>query len=181
LVKPNFNHHFLCRRAEHAIYINISQNYLKLVLDVFKVKRRKLFFSSIAFIVCAVLIGSTVTALTFLSSPKATVDQQCSLPEGCISADEAIQIATPYINQYANENNRTIIDVKATFNFVPDFACERSDNSSALYPIWGVEASFEKITYNSWPPSGNYYFIGYSVTIWADTAQIQSHGVQGFF
>lgn len=78
-----------------------------------------------------------------------------------ITEEEALAMATPLIEQYASENNRTITSIKATFNpSMKDLEGSRGGLSTpevlnlnlsvaqaqtkfSSYPVWTVEASFE--------------------------------------
>jgi hypothetical protein len=126
------------------------------VFALFKVKRKKLFFSLIAVVVCAVLVGSAMAALTFMSSssPKTTIEMQTPLPDGCLTAEQAIQTAKNYTNQYATQNNRTITEIKAVFgnstHHNPDYWPSDSEiNSTAngldgVFLVWNVTVTFKE-------------------------------------
>jgi hypothetical protein len=148
-----------------------------------KVRSRKLLFNLIAIVLCVIFVCSTVTALTALSTSsensKITVNQSDILPEGYISAEQAIQIATPYINQYTIENNRSVNSIKATFYSSSPEATDRGG--------WAIEAAFESIPCSGFPtgnfvngyPAEQYWIHGYTVCVWADTGEIRSLSIIG--
>jgi hypothetical protein len=167
------------------------------VCGLFKVKRKKLFFSIVAVIVCAVLLGGTVATLNFMSaadassSPKTIVELQTPLPKDCITAQQAIQTAKNYTNQYAKENNRTITEIKAVFGnslytYYEDIAPSKSDNSTTdqfgrpLYYVWNVTALFQEIAPENTSVDGQSalecYTSGYLVSIWGYSGQLKSQG-----
>jgi hypothetical protein len=175
-----------------------------------EVRSRKLLFSLIAIVICVIFVCGTVTALTALSTspenpkimessistptptpspkimenPQITVNQQGALPGGCISSDQALQIALPYINQYVAERNLTIKGIEAKFNEAyKDAFHEKTgqslsypDDYAPSYPVWFVLVSFD-----STPEKGSFLsygyggIIGYSVGIWADNSQVFCH------
>jgi hypothetical protein len=160
------------------------------------VKRKKLFFSLIAVIICAVLVGGAVAALTFMSlpsisSPKTTVELQIPLPKDCITAQQAIQIAKNYTNQYAKENNRTIVDIKAVFGYSSicyiywnhfDCSPSKSDipNENKTYCVWNVTAAFQETAPKSFVSDGQpvleYTVPSFLVSIYGYSGQIKSQG-----
>jgi hypothetical protein len=170
------------------------------VFDLFKVKRKKLFFSLIAVAICAVLVGGTMTALTFSSTPKTTIELQTPLPQGCISADQAIQIAKNYTNQYARENNRTIAEIKAVFGYssIRDTFFDQFDsyplesdypkengtysvwNATGPFCLWNVTATFQETTHNNVISDGQpvlqYSVPSYLVSVYGYSGQIKSQG-----
>jgi hypothetical protein len=116
-----------------------------------------------------------------------------------MTQQEALATATPIIEQYASENNRTITSIKANFNpKLQDITGTREENSitknhsaftpdqyisSPSYPAWMIEATFEPLHYtgpNGTLPDGiQYYTYGYFVNIWAENKQIFDHGANG--
>ena len=85
-----------------------------------------------------------------------------------ISVDQAIEIALPFAQMYAQENNRVITTkVSVDAGYV---------NSR---PGWQVDIFFEPIAYDK--HSVQYYIYGYAVLIWGDTGEIRHHGEQGSY
>ncbi len=93
-----------------------------------------------------------------------------------ISEEEALKLAMPYIQSYASENNRTIASVNATFYTQIRDRNGLRGNTSESYPEWWVLADFVRV--EDWN-NPEHWIIGYSVLIWADTAEIYSAHVQG--
>ncbi|MCW4047876.1 MAG: hypothetical protein NWE99_10035 [Candidatus Bathyarchaeota archaeon] len=86
-----------------------------------------------------------------------------------ISEEQAINIAMPYINAYATQNNRQIRTVKAIFAYTNDFNGNKGD-CFLIYPIWAVSAEFD----------GSINGVsGYCVSIWGDSGQVEGDGAQG--
>jgi hypothetical protein len=181
-----------------------------LVAVVFR--RRKLLFGLIALALSIIFVCSAVVALSYLtassslsasplpsassvsspipsptSSPSSydiVVNQPVTLPNGCISSSQAMQIAKPYIDQYVTENNRTITGIEIRFNEAyKDAFHERTsqplhdpDSNAPSYPVWFVLISFD-----STPEKGSFLsygyegIIGYEVGIWADNSQVFCH------
>ncbi len=93
-----------------------------------------------------------------------------------IPEEEALKLAMSYIQSYASENNRTIASVNATFyNQIRAWNSLRG-NTSESYPEWSVLADFVRV--DDWN-NPEHWIVGYSVLIWADTAEIYSAHVQG--
>ncbi len=93
-----------------------------------------------------------------------------------LSEEEALNLAMPYIQAYASENNRTIASLNATFYAqIRDLGGLRG-NVSQFYPAWWVVADFVRVDDIKNP---EHWIIGYSVSIWADTAEVYSAHVQG--
>jgi cytoskeletal protein RodZ len=93
-----------------------------------------------------------------------------------ITEEQAIQIAMPTIEQYANEHNRTITTVKATF--YPNFKTGSwpSVSLSVSFPAWLVEASYARAPEDS---GEQYWIFGYQVIVQAETGQIYSSNAAG--
>jgi hypothetical protein len=85
-----------------------------------------------------------------------------------ISKEQAIQIATPYINAYTMQNNREIETINATLGYTTDFNGSRGD-SYLIYPQWEISAIFE---------GSNSDVYGYNVLVWADNGQVRHEGAQ---
>jgi flagellar basal body-associated protein FliL len=177
-----------------------------------KVKRRKVFFAIIASIIIIVLIAGTVVALTFMSNPTdnpqatetpnqtptaspqpttpttstITINQPDTLPQGYISASQALEIAKPYYLNYTQKYNRTITEIKITYfdsKIISDWGWEEY---SGNYSGWAVEAFFhmDQLIIPPWPATppptndpkaANYWDISYYVVLRADNGQIVTH------
>ena len=86
-----------------------------------------------------------------------------------ITEEEALALAMPLIEQYAQDNNRSISGVKAIFKQnVADLEGIRTGSA------WFVGAYFDQVSLTMDNGKGNpgYWIHGYSVCIWADTSQI---------
>ncbi len=104
-----------------------------------------------------------------------------------ITEEEALKIAMPLIEQYANENNRTIITVNASF-YPSSRDLSGSRGGSSLEdlgkenvtwlssPCWQIDARFDPVKYED--DHEQYYTTGYCVLIWADNGEIRSGGPQ---
>lgn len=80
-----------------------------------------------------------------------------------LTKEEAMQIATPALEQYAKEHNRTITGIYASFN--------------ATAPAWHVSASFARIELDltdSSEDAHQYWILGYQAYVKADTGEILS-------
>ncbi|MDR2204520.1 MAG: hypothetical protein LBE76_09580 [Nitrososphaerota archaeon] len=85
-----------------------------------------------------------------------------------IPVDQAFEIALPFAQAYAQENNRTITtNVSVYAGYV---------NSR---PSLQIDIYFEPIAYDQ--HSVQYYIHSYAVTIWGDTGEIRHHGEQGYY
>ena len=89
-----------------------------------------------------------------------------------VSETEAINAAMPYIESYAEENNRRIGPVEATFAYSVDITALRGD-PHLIYPIWSVFGYFES--------SHEDHIVAYGVMLWADTGEVYHQGAQGYF
>jgi hypothetical protein len=104
---------------------------------------------------------------------------------------EALELAVPLIEKYANENGRTITEVKATFNSDlrdlmgfrggPSLGelLENPNLQAQSYPKWLIIAAFAKLDIEYNPQSGGeassnpqYWIDGFEVSIWADTGEV---------
>jgi hypothetical protein len=90
-----------------------------------------------------------------------------------LSEQDAIALARSFIDEYAMANSQTVKTIKTELAYVKDYYNERG-YSHLAYPKWSVEAIFN--TSNTKSAHGVY---GYSVLIWADSGEIESHGAQG--
>lgn len=89
-----------------------------------------------------------------------------------VSKDQAIAIAQPSFNAFAQQNQLQIVGTNTTFTYGLDGNGQRGD-TLALHPQWDIEAY-----YNG---SGEYNASSYSVTVWADNGEIAVSGPDGFF
>jgi hypothetical protein len=131
--------------------------------------RRKVFSR---FLVILIMLGIYfIVVFLFLNYPPVYTHQPDTVPEGCISSDQAYSIAIPYIKEYAQETNRVIVRIDVSFsNDYPDADGLRGE-PFLRYPMWEVSAYF--------PTLEEYGVFGYSVFIWADTGQLFNKGAQG--
>ena len=172
---------------------------------VSKVKSRKVLFAIIASVMIIVLIAGVAVALTSKpnpadnpqatetpnptptaspqpttpATPTITINQQDTLPQGYITASQALEIAKPYYTQYAQEHNRTITAIRISYFDSTELANEWLHYS---YSFWAVETSFhldEWISSSSSPSlpplndtTHNYWDYLYHVSIRADTGQV---------
>ena len=89
-----------------------------------------------------------------------------------VSETEAINAAMPYIESYAEENNRRIGPVEATLAYSVDITALRGD-PHLIYPIWSVFGYFES--------SHEDHIVAYGVMLWADTGEVYHQEPQGYF
>lgn len=87
-----------------------------------------------------------------------------------LTEKDALELSTPLINVYAEENGRTVESIEAEFTYVADYYSNRGDNY-LVYPQWTVSATFDNTSKEN--------IDGYSVLIWGDSGEIHSHGAQG--
>jgi hypothetical protein len=97
------------------------------------------------------------------------------------TAEEAVTIAMPLVEQYANENNRTITTVEATFSDSshPHRLLGEIENDTIHRPHWEVEIEFKLL--NDIDTGVQYWIHGYYVEVWADTGEIRHHNEQGHY
>lgn len=88
------------------------------------------------------------------------------------SKEEAIDIATPYFQEYASEHGQSIKKVNATFEFISDISSSRGDIFK-VYPHWNIFATFDK--------RNEECVYGYAVMIWADNGQVYHHDPQASY
>ena len=140
--------------------------------------RRKVFSR---FLVILIMLGIYFfVVFLFLNYPPVYTQQPDTLPEGCISSEQAYSIAIPYIREYAQENNRLILRIDVSFWNNYSDAYGRRGDPFQCYPVWEVSASFTKDIFSPHSFEGFPYGVyGYSVFIWADTGQLFSKGAQG--
>jgi len=131
--------------------------------------RRKVFSR---LLVILILLGIYfIVVFLFLNYPPLYTHQPDTLPEGCISSDQAYSIAIPYIKEYAQKSNNVIMRIDVSFsNNYSDYSGERGE-LWLVYPMWEVTAFFLN--------REEYGVVGYSVLIWADTGQLHHKGAQG--
>jgi hypothetical protein len=127
------------------------------------VKNKKLLLSVLTLIII-LGIASGFTLYYFFATPTVHVDQPDTLPAGCISSDEAIEIALPYITQHANENNFKISEIYVAFHNATIDTLHTRSNSTMAYPEWTVTAEFlYQQSTEDW-----------EVSVWADTGAVAS-------
>jgi hypothetical protein len=132
-------------------------------------------------VIFAEIIVIALSIYLFFNPPVYYTHQPDTLPEGCISSNQAYSIAIPHIREYAQEHNRIILGIDMSFwNSSKDLSGQRGD-PSLRYPSWEVSAYFAKDyrnphSYDGYP-SGVF---GYSVLIWADTGQLRYKSAMGF-
>ncbi len=106
-----------------------------------------------------------------------------------LTEDEALKIAMPIINEYATENNRTIISINAAF-YANVTDLEGSRGGPSLYNLTQQNISASELkniqwsSYPEWAISAQFqgvkdYIHGYIVLIWADNGEIRSASPQG--
>lgn len=88
-----------------------------------------------------------------------------------VSKEQAIEITLAKAEKAIKEIGAKIATVNASFSYALDKDGSRG-NKTLVYPIWGVEIMFDK-----WYKS----CCGYAASIWADTGEIRSAGLQGAF
>ena len=143
-----------------------------------KAKPRLYVFVAIALALSSVLAIAVFTVFsTTTPQLRSEFDMPQTLADTTITKEEAIDIAMPHIEAYANENNRIIESVNVTFwSNVKDIWVSRGDRSS-MYPEWAVNATFNISEADKNRPQ----ITGYCVLIWADNGEIRSEGPQGFY
>jgi hypothetical protein len=141
------------------------------------------------------------TTATVGSTPTSAIKTK----ENCTSLthQQAIDMAMPLIEQYAEEHNRTIINVTATLALSADdgdrggptfeevFALDlppgQKHDQYWYFPAWTVRATFDsRFNNDNWTDESGlthkdtqYWIVGYTVTIWADTEHIKSANEEG--
>jgi hypothetical protein len=126
-----------------------------------KVKNKKILLAAVT-LITVLGVASGFLLYYFFATPTVYVDQPSMLPSGCISADEAVEIAMPHINQVADENHFKIANIYVAFhNSTLDVLHTRS-NSTNAYPEWTITAEFlfQQST-EDW-----------EVSVWADNGQV---------
>lgn len=88
-----------------------------------------------------------------------------------VSEDQALAIAEPYIEAYAQQSGQQVTGINATFSYKTDIEEHRGD-IFAVYPQWDVEAWYDK--------PDEYDVTGYGVIMWADNGAIYKQGPNGF-
>jgi len=89
-----------------------------------------------------------------------------------ISENQAIAIAEPYFEAFAQQNQQNVTAIDTTFSYSSDQGGQRGDNF-ALYPMWTIDAQYDKI--------GEYNASSYTVQVWADNGAIFNQGPDAFF
>lgn len=106
-------------------------------------------------------------------SPVANNQESTKTPADLFSTtDDAITIAMPIVEQYAEENNRTITTmVEASLSNYVDSR-----------PSWQIDIKFDAIQRGEEHLKDVQYWIdAYQVSVWADTGEIKSHNVRGWY
>ena len=99
-------------------------------------------------------------SLCLAFSPVANNQESTKTPADLVSTtDDAITIAMPIVEQYAEENNRTITTAEATFR-------------NSTQPYWLVEVGLEVMETKAYHDRSG----AYEVSIRADTGTVQHHG-----
>jgi flagellar basal body-associated protein FliL len=115
-------------------------------------------FSVIVIIVLCIVLGLTI----FLSNQTSNMLSDCVVS----TKEQAVEIALPFAQVYAQENNRIITVV----------ACNVVYFDSR--PSWTVGVTFKVVEKANNALIGQYYVFGYTVSIWADTGEIQQNEAQ---
>jgi hypothetical protein len=90
-----------------------------------------------------------------------------------ISEQQAIEIARPYIDAYAQKHRQQVKKINVSLDFVGDFDGARGGDEFTLFPLWTVIATYDRLNEES--------VDGYGVLIWADNGEIHSHVPSGWF
>ena len=111
-----------------------------------------------------------------------------------ISKEEALSIAMPIIDKYAQENNRTITSVDASLgqtSTMSDITGHFANPSHpmASNPSWLINAQFAtigdpnsiRLPNGTNPTNDQYWITGYQVSLWANNGQVFSSNVLGFW
>lgn len=172
-----------------------------------KVKDRKVFFAIVASVIIIFLIAGVAVALTFKpnpadnpeatetpsqtptaspqpttpATPTLTINQPDTLPQGYITASQALEIAKSYYLNYTQKYNRTITEIKITYFDSKIISLWGWEEYSGNYSGWAVEAFFhidplippQPKAANYW--DANYWDISYYVVLRADNGQIVTH------
>ena len=93
-----------------------------------------------------------------------------------VTQEQAIEIAKPYITEYATANNRIITGISATLHFGNDINNSRDGDRSLLFPEWQVSAGFFPANLNVF---GYDSIIGYDVLLWGDNGNVSHATVEG--
>lgn len=93
-----------------------------------------------------------------------------------ITREKAIEIAKPYIDEYAMANNRIITGTSATLHFGNDINNSRDGDGSLLFPEWYVSAGFLSTNLNVF---GYDSIVGYDVLLWGDNGNVSHAGAIG--
>jgi hypothetical protein len=135
-------------------------------------KINKALIISFASVILIIIICATAVVL---SPPTVTIHQPASMPQGYISADQALQTAMPYITQEAKADNRKVASIIVNFvNDTKDYQGARGSTGNS-YPAWFVEADYlprldfwnsiglmsysqpDEVTIYIWADTGAYY------------------------
>jgi hypothetical protein len=126
-------------------------------LDKKKAKNKRL-FGLLLLLACSVTL--TVAVGLALSSPDNNQEPDILSTDSISTSDDANKIAIPIIEQYAEENNRTITTVDATLR----------DSTHRSY--WFILADFEATEGKGYHERS----CAYQVSVWKDTGEIWHQG-----
>jgi hypothetical protein len=87
-----------------------------------------------------------------------------------VSEEEAINMSLPYAMAYAGQHGQSVTAVNATFAFARDWSCLRGNDDFAIYPLWNVLITFDKVNEQN--------VLTYDVAVWADNGQIYNNAPQ---
>lgn len=121
-----------------------------------RAKSKKLVYGLVILVSSIILTFSLCLAFSpIVNSQKSNI-----LSTSPVSTDdEAIRIALPIVEQYIEENNRTITTVEATVR-------------NSTQPYWFIEVGFEAMESRGYHDRSS----AYEVSVWADTGEIWHHG-----
>jgi hypothetical protein len=111
-------------------------------------------FSVVIIIVLCLVLGLTI----LLNNQRPPLLSDCVVS----TKERAVEIALPFAQEYAQENNRTITTAGSDVFYIDSRPC------------WDVGITFEAIKPAEKELHSDQYFIsGYSVSIWGDTGEIR--------
>jgi hypothetical protein len=122
-----------------------------------RAKSKRLIFGLLLLLAFSVIL--TVSLGLALSSTGNSQESNILSTDPVSTTDDANRIAMPAIEQYAEENNRTITTVEATLR-----------NSTRFY--WFIEAGFEAVEGKGYHERS----CAYQVSVWEDTGEIWHQG-----
>jgi hypothetical protein len=92
--------------------------------------------------------------------------------EVVLTEQDALELASLFIVEYADANGRTVESIGAEFVYVSDYSSARGD-SYLVYPQWTVTALFDDSNLEG--------IYGYNVLIWGDSGEVHYHGIKGLY